>query len=229
MTAPQARVPVHLGPRSYEVLIGPGLLAGVGDVVHNATGAPRGARVMLACDDGLPGSTRGAVEASLRAAGYQTQHELIKAAETNKSISRAHELLARLAATKHERGEPLVALGGGIVGDLAGFAAAVYRRGIPLIQCPTTLLAMVDASVGGKTAVNLLLAGERSSDLQKNMVGAFHQPRAVVIDTRVLDSLPERFFRAGLAECVKHGMIAGDWKDPGLLDWTAAHADALLT
>ncbi|MEX2218779.1 MAG: 3-dehydroquinate synthase family protein [Phycisphaerales bacterium] len=224
--APQARVPVHLGARCYDVQIGPGLLAGLGDRVRAATGAPAGARVMLACDRGLPGPTVAAAGASLRAAGFDAATHPLTAAETDKTLAQAGTLLAAMAARRHERGDPLVALGGGLVGDLAGFAAAVYRRGVPLIQCPTTLLAMVDASVGGKTAVNLPVGVD---DLHKNALGAFHQPRAVLIDTDTLGSLPDRFFRAGLAECVKHGMISADWDDPGLLGWMAAHADAILT
>ena len=105
------------------------------------------------------------------------------------------------------RGSPLVALGGGVAGDVAGFAAATYLRGVPFVQCPTSLLAMVDASVGGKVGVNLPQG--------KNLVGAFHQPVAVAIDPLALGTLPERELRCGLAECIKHGLLG----EPGLLDW----------
>src|SRR5262249_55537754 len=126
---------------------------------------------------------------------------------------------------KLERSDLVIALGGGLTGDVAGFAAATYRRGLPIIQCPTTLLAMVDASVGGKTGVNLELT---PGDLKKNMVGAFHQPSAVIADVNVLTSLPDRTFRAGLAECLKHSMLSADFGDPGLQDWMLAQRDPLL-
>jgi 3-dehydroquinate synthetase len=115
-----------------------------------------------------------------------------------------------------------------VVGDLAGFAAASYRRGVPVIQCPTTLLAMVDASVGGKTGVNLDLGTAEAPDLKKNAVGAFHQPSLVLVDTDSLGSLAPRHLRAGLAECIKHGLIAADAGDPGLLEWTGANLERLL-
>jgi 3-dehydroquinate synthase len=131
-----------------------------------------------------------------------------------------------MTAARHERTQPLVALGGGLVGDLAGFTAATYRRGVPLIQCPTTLLAMADASIGGKTGVNIDLGGE--GGLKKNMAGAFHQPALVLIDPDLLRSLAPRQFRAGLAECVKHGLIGAAAGDPGLFRWTAEHLVGLL-
>ncbi len=115
-----------------------------------------------------------------------------------------------------------------MVGDLAGFAAATYRRGVPVIQCPTTLLAMVDASVGGKTGVNLDLGTSEAPDLKKNAVGAFHQPSLVLADTDSLGSLAPRHLRAGLAECIKHGMIAADAGDPGLLAWIGKNLNGLL-
>jgi len=120
------------------------------------------------------------------------------------------------------RWDPIIALGGGIVGDVAGFVAATYRRGVPVIQCPTTLLSMVDASVGGKTGVNL----ETDGVLRKNMAGSFWQPRAVIADTETLASLEPRVLRAGLGECLKHGLLSGE-TDPKLYDWTIEHLDEI--
>ncbi len=174
-------------------------------------------RAFLVVDDNLPAETIGVAAASLESVGFAVSVERLVATETNKSVAAAERLLVALDLSGHERRDPVVALGGGIVGDIAGFAAAVYRRGVPVIQCPTTLLAMVDASVGGKTGVNLAVAGS----LRKNMVGSFWQPRIVVADVASLRSLGDRQFRAGLAECLKHGMIAGEI-DPALADWTAA-------
>ena len=138
------------------------------------------------------------------------------AGEPEKNLNRFAELLQAMAAQGLSRNATVLALGGGVIGDLAGFAAACYMRGIAFIQIPTTLLAMVDSSVGGKTAVDLA-AG-------KNLVGAFHQPQAVWIDTAVLATLPDREFRAGLAEVLKYGAIA----DPDFFTWLEQHADDLL-
>jgi 3-dehydroquinate synthase len=227
MPTTEARVPVRLGPRSYDVTIAPGALGRLGASV-NASRTPACSPVALVFDDRLPGSLVSTCERSLAAAGFRPLAHPLKATESNKTLARAGELLGWLAIHRLERPHPIIALGGGIVGDLAGFAAATYRRGVPVIQCPTTLLAMVDASVGGKTAVNLS-DPEGRGELLKNMVGAFHQPRAVVIDTDALDSLPDRHFRSGLAECIKHGMLGADFGDPQLLDWTADTLDRIAT
>lgn len=219
------------GGRGYDVVIGAGVLGRVGAIAREAAGLTRereGARVFVVCDGGLPKETVGRVRASLGAAMLVALTQKVTASETEKSLRSAEGLLARMAEFGLERREPVVALGGGIVGDLAGFVAATYRRGVPVVQCPTTLLAMVDASVGGKTGVNLSVPGEAGPELQKNMVGAFWQPRAVVADVGTLGSLPERYFRAGLAECVKHGMIAGAFGDPELLEWTEASLAKIL-
>jgi 3-dehydroquinate synthase len=140
----------------------------------------------------------------------------IPATEHNKQLTQVAHIVERMSAAKLERTDLLVALGGGITGDLAGFAAAIYRRGIGFIQCPTTLLSMVDASVGGKTGANLVV----EQSLKKNMVGAFHQPSAVLVDLAALDSLPDRELCAGLAECLKHGMIGSQVGEPELWEWT---------
>ena len=240
---------VSLGDRSYSVEVGAGLLGSLGgrvlealdskhpartagpprhtggtpvplsDLHTDGTPVLRGAagRAFLVVDDNLPAETIGAAAASLEAVGYAVTIERVAATETNKSVAATERLLVALDQSGHERRDPVVALGGGIVGDVSGFAAATYRRGVPVIQCPTTLLSMVDASVGGKTGVNLVVDGS----LRKNMVGSFWQPRLVVADVTALRSLGDRQFRAGLAECLKHGMIAVD-TDPTLADWTAA-------
>ena len=174
------------------------------------------ARAFLVTDDHLPSALVESATRSLGSAGFSVTVETVTATEPHKCLASLERLLTGLARSRHERGEPVVALGGGIVGDLAGFAAAAYRRGVPVIQCPTTLLAMVDASVGGKTGVNLSIGGA----LLKNMVGAFWQPRLVIADVAALRSLADRQFRAGLAECIKHGMIAGPI-DSSLAVWTA--------
>lgn len=228
------RVHVALSGRAYDVVIGSGILT---DKNHNLaalirqTLGPAPRRAALVIDDNLPKQLTDAVTASLTTSqSAQTKpFELttitLTATERNKSLASAERLLNHLAATRHERHEPVIALGGGIVGDVAGFAAAIYRRGVPVIQCPTTLLSMVDASVGGKTGVNLV---GQHNNLLKNMAGAFHQPALVVADVRSLASLPERDYRSGLAECVKHALISPQWYDPTLLDYTEKHTHHIL-
>jgi len=223
------RVTVELADRNYDVTIGPHTLQGLGPLVSIA-GARGSGRVCLVIDDGLPAERIDEARTSLEAAGATITEHALDPSEQRKSLHTLATLLRAIAASRHERGDVLIALGGGIVGDVAGFAAATYRRGVPVIQCPTTLLAMVDASVGGKTGVNLDLSTPRGGppDLLKNMVGAFHQPAAVLADVATLSSLPDRTFRAGLAECVKHALLAGEWNDPDLLAWTETSAPAIL-
>ncbi|MBL0926128.1 MAG: 3-dehydroquinate synthase [Phycisphaerales bacterium] len=221
---PDTVVRVHAGSREYDVVVGPGLLASVGE---RARGRIGGNRCLLAFDSGLPTPTVALAEGSLSKAGYRVARIAVRAEESQKSLATLGDTLAVLAEQMHERTDPVVALGGGIVGDLAGFAAAVWRRGVPVVQCPTTLLSMVDASVGGKTGVNLHAGG----GLRKNMVGAFWQPRLVLADTDTLASLPDRHLRSGLAECLKHGLIAADLpnhRDPGLFEWTTSALPGLL-
>lgn len=223
---PQRAVRVELAERAYEVRIGPGLLGTLGASVAAALGGrPRAAFVVL--DARVESHAQLGIH-SLRNAGFRVTQASIAATEREKSIDTLARLLAEMGAARIERGEPVVAIGGGITGDVAGFAAATYRRGVPLVQCPTTLLSMVDASVGGKTGVNLEVAGT----LQKNMVGAFHQPALVLADIDTLDTLPDREFRAGLAECLKHGLLDGrpDGAAGGThLPWIEAHLDAILS
>lgn len=214
---------IPLGDRAYDVRIGAGILASLGP-----WSAPliRGRRAFLIADSNLPAATIAAATASLTSAGFTVAPASVRATEPEKSLDSAARLLTEVAAQKLDRLDPIIALGGGIVGDLAGFVAAIYRRGIPVIQCPTTLLSMVDASVGGKTGVNLRTAAPGDSGLKKNLVGSFHQPILVVADVATLGSLPDRELRSGLAECVKHGLIATDNGD--LLAWTEAAIPRIL-
>ncbi|MBX3351326.1 MAG: 3-dehydroquinate synthase [Phycisphaeraceae bacterium] len=200
----------------YEVLVGSGLLSDLGPTLANTLGADR--RAFLIYDRDLPQEHVAEASRSLAHHGYAVSSAFGVATETEKTLDSAERLLEEVAITRHERRDPIVALGGGIVGDLAGFVAATYRRGVPVVQCPTTLLAMVDASVGGKTGVNL--ATERG--LLKNFVGAFHQPALVVADVKTLATLSDRQFCAGLAECVKHALLSADCGDADLLAWMAS-------
>lgn len=200
----------------YEVHVGLGLLSNLGPTLAETLGADR--RAFLIYDRDLPHEHVAEASRSLAHHGFAVSSAFAVATETEKSLDSAQRLLEEVAITRHERRDPIVALGGGIVGDLAGFVAATYRRGIPVAQCPTTLLAMVDASVGGKTGVNL--STERG--LLKNFVGAFHQPSLVVADVKTLATLSDRHLCAGLAECVKHSLLSADCDDPELLSWMVA-------
>jgi 3-dehydroquinate synthase len=200
----EERVPVELGPRSYVVRVGTGRLDEFGSFVRQAldrSWAGRASKTALLVTDsnlaalGLPA----VYEAGLSAAGIEPATVLVPAGEGSKSLAGAAKLYDALVAFKADRHTAIVALGGGVIGDLAGFVAATYARGLPLVMVPTTLLAQVDSSVGGKVAINHPDA--------KNIIGAFHQPIAVWIDLAALDSLPLREVRCGLAEVVKYGMI----------------------
>lgn len=215
-------VHVDLGDRSYDVRIGSRLLEGLGTNVARVLGRTPGRAFVIA--DANVGVHADRAVASMRDHDIAVSTVSIVASERHKSLETLGRVLGAMAEVRLERGDVVVGVGGGITGDLAGFAAACYRRGTPIVQCPTTLLAMVDASVGGKTGVNLEAAGV----LQKNMVGAFHQPILVVADLPTLGTLPEREFRSGLAECVKHGLLGGCTGDPAHLDWIVASLDALL-
>ncbi len=192
------RVAVPLDERSYEIEIAVGGLERVGELARRAFGAkPR--RVAIVSNRLVCGLYGKGVEKSLRQAGFEPLTHLMGDGERAKSLRTAERLWSFLIENRFERSEGLIALGGGVVGDLAGFAAASYLRGVPYLQIPTTLLAQIDSSVGGKTAVN--------HPLGKNLIGAFHQPCAVVIDPLVLRTLPPREFRAGLYEALKYGVI----------------------
>ncbi len=189
-------VPVALGDRAYEVRIGPGLLAGAGEAV----GALFPGRRLAVVADATVARLHGpALMRSLAAAGLRPALIEVPPGEASKSWAELERVTDALLALELDRGDAVVALGGGVVGDLAGFAAAVFKRGIDYVQVPTTLLAQVDSSVGGKTAIDTTRG--------KNLVGAFHQPRLVLADTDVLGTLPEREVRAGYAEILKHGLL----------------------
>ena len=209
----EARIQVALGARSYAVSIAPGLIGRIGDAL-----APyaRGGRVLLVSDEQVWAALGGALEAGLAAAGLSAQPFLVPAGEASKSWEMLGVLIDRLLAHGIERGDHLVAFGGGVVGDLAGFAAAIVKRGCGFVQIPTTLLAQVDSSVGGKTGINV--------EAGKNLVGAFHQPAAVFIDPEVLATLPVRELRAGYAEVVKYGLIG----DADLFAWCETNGAALI-
>lgn len=192
----QTAVHVNLSERSYDIAIGSGNLpdagrfvAGLGEVTH----------AVVITDTNVQGPHGGRCADSLAAAGIRVDIEVIQAGEASKSVAKANHLWQRLLEHGTDRKSVVVAAGGGVIGDLAGFVAASYARGVAFVQIPTTLLAHVDSSVGGKVGVNLPGA--------KNMVGAFWQPLGVLIDTQVLDTLPIREYRAGLAEVVKYGVI----------------------
>lgn len=189
-------VKVNLGERSYVITIGPGALGSLGEVVSR-TGAPTA--VLVVSNPKVAGFYGEDVLRSLRSAGLRAELMCVPAGERFKTLGTVKKIYDALLAVRIDRKGAVVALGGGVIGDMAGFAAASYMRGIDFHQVPTTMLAQVDASVGGKVGVDLPQG--------KNLVGAFHQPRSVVIDTKTLDTLPAREIRSGLAEVVKHGII----------------------
>lgn len=206
-------VPVSLGSRSYQVLIGPGLLDTLGTYCQPLRLSPRIAVITHPALQAAYGQR--AVEA-LGRAGFDAALLPVPEGEGSKSLAEAGRLYDALLDLGLDRGSGLVALGGGVIGDLGGFVAATFLRGLSLVQIPTTLLAQVDSSIGGKVGVNLPRA--------KNAVGAFYQPRLVLADMETLETLPEREFRSGLAEVVKYGMIA----DPDLFRVLEEGATRLL-
>ena len=202
------RVPVALAERSYDILIGSGLVRGAG-----ATLAERfPGRAVAIVTDAHVGEIHGpALEAGLSAAGIRHHRITVAPGEATKRFAVLEEVVDQILSHRLERGDIVLALGGGVVGDLAGFAAAIVRRGMSFVQMPTSLLAQVDSSVGGKTGIN--------SRHGKNLIGAFYQPGLVLADTDVLDTLSTREFRAGYAEVAKYGLI----DDPGFFGWLEAH------
>jgi 3-dehydroquinate synthase len=201
-------VNVGLGERAYDIVIGRGLLATLGERIAKLR---PGCKVAVVTDDTVARHHLSATEASLTDAGIGVSSVKVPAGESSKSFRQLERVCDSLLAAKIERGDLVVALGGGVVGDLAGFAASVVRRGVDYVQVPTTLLAQVDSSVGGKTAINARQG--------KNLVGAFYQPILVVADTASLDTLPEREFRAGYAEVVKYGLLG----DAAFFEWLDAN------
>lgn len=206
-------VRVDLGARSYDIAIGRGLLAQAG--ARFAALLP-GSRAAIITDENLAKTHLEALQASLGEAGVSHVAFKVPAGESTKRFSMFERLCDDVLAAKLERGDAIVALGGGVVGDLAGFVAASVRRGMNFIQVPTSLLAQVDSSVGGKTGIN--------SRHGKNLIGAFHQPMAVLIDVDVLDDLPERELKAGYAEVIKHACLA----DTEYFAWLEANAATML-
>jgi len=189
-------VHVALGARSYDIVIGRGLLDSLGARI--AASRP-GAKAVIVTDDNVARYHLEPAEAALRHAGVASSRVIVPAGEASKSYRVFEQVCEAVIASRIERGDLAIALGGGVIGDLTGFVAAVVRRGLDYVQVPTTLLADVDSSVGGKTAID--------SAHGKNLVGAFHQPILVLADTALLDTLPEREFRAGYAELVKYGLL----------------------
>jgi 3-dehydroquinate synthase len=200
-------VNVALGERSYDILIGRGQLATLGSRI--AALRP-GARVAIVTDETVARHHLAATEAALADAGVGATCVTVPPGESSKSFAVLERVCEALIGARIERADLVVALGGGVIGDLAGFAAAIVRRGLDYVQVPTTLLAQVDSSVGGKTAID--------SRQGKNLVGAFHQPVLVVADSALLDTLSAREFRAGYAEVAKYGLIA----DAGFFAWLEA-------
>ncbi len=195
-------VSLSLGARSYDVHVANGNLDSVG---FAASRLRLSGKAALITDSNVCPLYAARVRRSLEDAGYAVSVHVFEAGEAQKNLHTVEQLVGEMVAAGHDRTSFVVALGGGVVGDMAGFIAAIYYRGIPFIQVPTTVMAQVDSSVGGKTAVDIP-AG-------KNLIGAFHQPRAVVVDPMTLISLPDRVLREGMAEMVKHAAI----RDPRML------------
>jgi 3-dehydroquinate synthase len=207
------RITVGLGERSYDIIIEHGALVRAGDYLKpfSKTG-----RIFVVTDANVAPLHLNTLETSASAAGLTVQNIILPPGEGTKNWAQLETLCDQLLSLEIERSEAIVALGGGVIGDLTGFAAAIVKRGCTVVQIPTTLLAQVDSSVGGKTAINTR-AG-------KNLVGAFHQPALVIIDPATLDTLPVRELCAGYAEVVKYGLI----DDPAFFGWCEANGAALI-
>jgi 3-dehydroquinate synthase len=212
MTAPlrndPATVKVALGDRSYDIVIGRGMIASLGARI---TALRPGAKTIIVTDENVARHHLGALEASLAGAGVSASRIIVPVGEGSKSFRGFEQACEAIIAARIERGDLVIALGGGVIGDLAGFAASAVRRGIDYVQVPTSLLAQVDSSVGGKTAIN--------SAHGKNLIGAFYQPILVLADTAALDTLPAREFRAGYAEVAKYGLLG----DAAFFSWLEAN------
>jgi 3-dehydroquinate synthase len=213
MTKILHRVPVSLGKRSYDILIGQGLLSQTGELI-----APFLKRnfVAIVTDENVAKHHLKTLEAALTAENIAFKSIILPAGEGTKSYKYLAELCDGLIAAGVERRDCVIALGGGVIGDLTGFAASILRRGVNFIQIPTSLLAMVDSSVGGKTGIN--------SPLGKNLIGAFHQPILVIADLDLLNTLPQRQRAAGYAEIAKYGLLG----DAGFYDWLDRNLEAVV-
>jgi 3-dehydroquinate synthase len=203
---------VELGERSYPIHIGTGILAEPGLLAQYL----QGSQVAVVTNEIVAELALPALLNSLKGLNAEVDVLTLADGEGEKNLTNYARIMDFLVAKRHNRSTQLIALGGGVVGDITGFAAATYQRGVRFIQIPTTLLAQVDSSVGGKTAVN--------HPSGKNLIGAFHQPVAVIADLEVLRSLPAREFRAGMAEVIKYGVIA----DGEFFEWLESHASGLL-
>ena len=201
-------VQVALAERAYDIVIGRGLLASLGARIKALR---PGARLALVTDETVARHHLAAAEESLKSAGLEPARIVVPEGEGSKSYAIFETVCEAIIAARIERGDLVVAFGGGVIGDLAGFAAACVRRGLDFVQVPTTLLAQVDSSVGGKTGIN--------SRHGKNLIGAFHQPAMVIADSALLDTLPKREFRAGYAEVAKYGLIG----DAAFFSWLEAN------
>jgi 3-dehydroquinate synthase len=213
MTAPLRHaepivVPVALAERGYDIVIGRGLMASLGARIKALR---PGAKVAIVTDATVAGLHLAACEATLKSAGLDCSAIVVPPGEGTKNFAKFETVCEAIIAARIERGDLIVALGGGVIGDLAGYAAASVRRGLDFVQVPTTLLAQVDSSVGGKTGIN--------SSHGKNLVGAFHQPILVIADTALLDTLPKREFRSGYAEVAKFGLLG----DAAFFSWLEAN------
>ncbi|MGB2042097.1 MAG: 3-dehydroquinate synthase [Porticoccaceae bacterium] len=208
-TASEIPLNVDLGDRSYPIHIGSGQMA-----TANIAQYVQGQKALIVTNSSIAPLYLQRLQDQLP--GLQIDTVVLQDGERFKNLETLNEIFTGLIQSQHDRKTTLIALGGGVVGDMTGFAAACYQRGVPFIQVPTTLLAQVDSSVGGKTAVN--------HSLGKNMIGAFYQPRAVIIDTDTLSTLPDREFRAGMAEVIKYGLIS----DAEFFAWLEDNAEALL-
>lgn len=211
--ADPTRLRVELGPRSYDILIGSNLIARLGSEIAERYGPVRAG---IVSDSEVAPLYRKQIEAALKQAGLETVFFQIDAGETSKSLAVFETLVEEVVGARLERGDVLIALGGGVVGDLTGYVAASVRRGIGFVQVPTSLLAQVDSSVGGKTGIN--------SAHGKNLIGAFYQPGLVLADIGTLDTLSPRELRAGYAEVVKYGLI----DDAPFFQWLERNHAALL-
>jgi len=207
------RVPVALGARTYDILIGEGVLADAGRYIRPLLRHPR---VIVVTDEQVAPLHLAPLQQSLEESGIDHRVIVLPAGEQTKDFAHVETLTTRILDAGVERATPLIALGGGVIGDIAGFAAAITLRGLPFVQIPTTLLAQVDSSVGGKTGINTRHG--------KNLVGAFHQPSLVLADIGVLDTLPRRELLAGYAEVVKYGLIG----DAAFFAWLETNGAAVL-
>ncbi|MCC4297986.1 3-dehydroquinate synthase [Aurantimonas coralicida] len=212
--APRSHVRVELGDRGYDIVIGPGLIDAAGEEI--ARRLP-GVRAAVLTDTTVARLHYERLSIALRAAGIDHVQIVVPPGETTKSFAQLTDVVDQIIGARLERGDVVIALGGGVIGDLAGFASAIVRRGMGFVQMPTTLLAQVDSSVGGKTGIN--------SPRGKNLIGAFHQPALVLSDTALLDTLSPREFAAGYAEIAKMALI----DRPDFFDWLDANCEAIFT